>query len=1181
MSLPDDTNTAMEQFPGEPLEDSGPPTIGLDDSGAAGFGSPPAVPTGPPPAPAPAPPGNRFRPPPVPGPAPGTLPFASPTAPAAAPPQAPAAPTLHATADDSMPGVAEFELSGLDSPSLQADLAPGDIDLPQPVTRDSVGLPVPVTTPPPPPIGLDLPAPVTGAPPAPFPGLDLPAPVTGAPAAPVHPPSAFEPPGTGPIDLPAPVELDLPAPVSHGVPPAAPLSANPVGPAPHGYGPGTPDLPVPVDLDLPAPAELNLPTPVQTDLMQPAGMDVRPAGMDMQPAAMDLEPAALGLEPAALDMEPASTGLQPVELDLVEPAHTELRPADLDLQSAEQGLAPVDARGVPLPASGPVAAAAAAAASVGTPGAIPSPSRTPSPAHKSNAGGGGPSRGLMIGLGGVLVLGLVGGGVMYSGILDPIDDPQPSSLNGNGKPSKPVPDGPAIDRSADALAKMALDTPTGYREAIASAEQAADAAGAAEAALLLHFRYGPNIEVAGNGAKLIEPYAAQKDAFVQRVLGLAAIAGGQLDKAEAALVGDDPRTRLYRGWLRIAQDRPADALTEAAAVLTATPDDTAAQVLELAATTATDPAAALTQANIALKSNPGHPGLIEQVIAAGLASGNVAAADTALASLTVDETEGSGYKARVQAWRGNVARASGRYAEAAEQYAKALELQPDNLPVSMDRARTLVAAQKFVDAERVTAGLLRTHGKSADVQLLAAEVAIAGGETDRALEALTTAQKALPKDPRVADLLGQIHALKLEVEQAQKMYAAAREHDATYVDASIHEAQLLANIKRLDDATALLDTAKTAADTDKRTEDAAKLLVAKASLLTAANKRNAAIAALTEALTLVPSDNAAQVQRGIQRIATGEAAEGEADLNAVFERTGGYPGLARPLGYVYLRDNRVDDLETLIASDLNGEKTPSDLVLLGARLRLLQGKVADAKTLIGVALGNNPSDWEGHMLLSEAHIQDLDYPAALTAVEKARPLEPQAELYLQKGRVLEFNGRHDEARPLYYKAVSLDPDAHEARFLYGRALEKSGDFAGAIRELTRVVNAEATKTASWYAEAWMHLGIAQGSVSGSSQAIKSLSKATALNDQLGEAWAELGELYGRDNKHGKAIPALAKAVELGPSNVGWYYNALMNLGRAQNKSGKVSQAKATFKRFLDAAPADHSGRSEARRVLGL
>ena len=244
--------------------------------------------------------------------------------------------------------------------------------------------------------------------------------------------------------------------------------------------------------------------------------------------------------------------------------------------------------------------------------------------------------------------------------------------------------------------------------------------------------------------------------------------------------------------------------------------------------------------------------------------------------------------------------------------------------------------------------MVRSQPNAPETHLLAAEVAIAGGETDNALESLAKVQKALPTDPRVPYMAGQVHALKLEVEDAQKMFTTARERDATFYKATVDEANLLAKVKQLEAATELLGKETTAAEKDGRKKDAASLLVTKAMLVAATGNRTAAIAELTKALSLVSTHNEAQLQRGKLRLQTGDLEEGEADLEAVFERTAGYPGLAAALGRIYLRDNRLEDLEGLLGPELDGENTPAELVTLGARLRLMQGKLAEAKKLIEI-----------------------------------------------------------------------------------------------------------------------------------------------------------------------------------------------------------------------------------------
>jgi predicted Zn-dependent protease len=83
------------------------------------------------------------------------------------------------------------------------------------------------------------------------------------------------------------------------------------------------------------------------------------------------------------------------------------------------------------------------------------------------------------------------------------------------------------------------------------------------------------------------------------------------------------------------------------------------------------------------------------------------------------------------------------------------------------------------------------------------------------------------------------------------------------------------------------------------------LTLAHANLLVETGRKDQAIAVLDAALAADPDDNAAQLRRGVLAIEQGRGAAGRADLIAVFERTGGYPGLVGPLGRLYLRDGEL------------------------------------------------------------------------------------------------------------------------------------------------------------------------------------------------------------------------------------------------------------------------------------
>lgn len=800
------------------------------------------------------------------------------------------------------------------------------------------------------------------------------------------------------------------------------------------------------------------------------------------------------------------------------------------------------------------------------------------------------SRGVLLVAGGLLVVGLAGAGVLYSGILDP-EEPEPAALRGGGKkadpsakpsdgkaPPTPAPGDALAERSAEVLASMAAHTPEAYLATIASAQAAGDAVGAAEASLLLVLAYGPNPARVTEASAWLAPHAKQTAEHVTRVVGLAALVAGDHAAAEAALAGDGSRVRLYRGWLRLAQGRAAEAKTEAEAVLAALPDEVGARHLSLAAQARLDAAASLPAIEAAVAKAP-HPALRALLAATATAEGRVAIARAAVDALDPASTEDPGVRAWILVQRARVDAAQGDLDAAVAGLDQALALVPQVPATQEERIRALVAAKRFNDASSASSTLVRERPDDPEAQLLQAEVAIQSGDGDIALQLLEKLATTRPKDPRVALARGEVHAMRLEVDEGQAAFAAARALDPQDVRPAMGEAVLLSDAKRLPDALAVLEAARTAAEAAGRSRDVAQLWLAKAKLHLKARETNAALAALDQALAAVPTSNEAQLRRGVLRLEAGQAAEGRADLVEVFDRTGGFPGLAAPLGRLYVRDGDFEALERLVGARLRGESTPDELLAMGARLRLHQGRTADARALLELALVRHPADWEAHMLLAQVLILEGNATEALAEIERARPPSPQPELMLQRGKILEFNGRHGDALPEYQRALALDPELDEARFLHGRLLHYNGAHTKAIAELRKVLDAPRAKSAPWYPEVWLNLGVAQEAQGKDDDAIASLEQATTLDPSLGEAWAQAGKFHGDHNRSAKAIAALEKAIEVGPESAHWFANALMDLGRAQAKAGKTADAKATLGRFATLAPADHTSRPEAERLL--
>src|SRR5690606_23283126 len=72
-----------------------------------------------------------------------------------------------------------------------------------------------------------------------------------------------------------------------------------------------------------------------------------------------------------------------------------------------------------------------------------------------------------------------------------------------------VPAGPAEERAAAILARFDEDTPQGYQQATAMLETQGNRVGQAEAALLLHTRYGPDPILVGNAQGLLNGYESE------------------------------------------------------------------------------------------------------------------------------------------------------------------------------------------------------------------------------------------------------------------------------------------------------------------------------------------------------------------------------------------------------------------------------------------------------------------------------------------------------------------------------------------------------------------------------------------------------------------------------------------------------------------------------------------------
>ncbi|MFO7567978.1 MAG: tetratricopeptide repeat protein [Enhygromyxa sp.] len=1017
-------------------------------------------------------------------------------------------------------GVQEFEFDDA-GPSLEL----GDLDLPS-----ATDLPAPVGRP----ADLDSPD---------FTGLDL-----------VD--DGFV--GGDDLDLPAPVapapQPDLPAPVRSG---PSDLPA-PLDDMALDDGLAFDDLPMPAD-DFPAPGVDDFPAPkvdgkndgVELD----DGFDSLPTSADVLPAeAHDLPiPAKAhgGDLPRSADILPTPVETLGLELDL-----------DPDEAPARQ-------------ASGEASAKAAEPAS--------KPANKPTgPAVAAEKPKRDVVRYVVYGVLGLAVI-VVGGGyvAMEMGLFEPEPPPPPMADRGAEEPEPPPPpNGEPSERSEELLAKLDLDTPAAYVQVLTLAADANDQVAEAEAALLLHYRYGPDPERLARAGQLLANYAGAEQPFVRRVEGLGLLASGKLDEALAYFEAEEPRSQLYRAWALLELDRPEEARKAAEAVTAVRANDRAAALAVLQTRFSANPVDGIAAMRHAAAST-NHLALDEALMFAAFAQGRLGEAGELGQKLELGVVS-AGHKAEVLRRRGQIAAAQGRLGEATRLLEQALAAEPTLLAARIDRAELWLQNRDTVSLRAELDVLTREHPGDPAVLELAARFDLQSGRADDARGWLEQLGEAGASNPKVHDILGQAHAFANEVEQARAAFARARELDPLYWQASVHEAELLVRDRQVDAALNLLveqqaSLVDAGAQASARGRRALASVVRQRALIERGRAQlDKALTAAEEAIALDPADNDAQLLRAQLLGELGQRKAHEEALTKLHERTGGYPGLTEPLGKMLLRKGKLDELDALLGDSLDSSDAAVEVLLTGAALRLAQERGEEAKQLAQQVLDRDPTQNRAHLLLGRALLLEGEHARALDEIESARTREGDPEVELWLGQALEYNGRAGEARAHYKRALELDPRNLEAAALLGRLYAYDGASRKAIELLKPVVDAT-----NDYPYAWLAIGLAQGDLNQKEAAVASFQKAQQYDPSLFEAYYQEGRIHNDRNQHSAAVKALQAGVDKAADHAQerQLIDAWRRLGEGYHQLGRRSEAKRALEEYLKLAPANAAGRREVERLL--
>ncbi len=897
------------------------------------------------------------------------------------------------------------------------------------------------------------------------------------------------------------------------------------------------ELPLPAD-DLPIAAD-NLPTPA----------DILPAPIDDLELDLDGEGEATTAHARKPERAPASS--KPTSSGATQPA-IESKPA------AKPGSAP---------------------GRVTKPG---KPEREPKPGNRTRV--------IVYGVLGLFALaGAVGVYGLGQGWFEP-ELPPPVARGAGGGTGAPVepPDTPAgeiAERPEAVLAKLDEDTPAAFVQVVETLAQ--DPVGKAEAALLLHLRYGPDPERLARALEWLTPYAANQEPHVRRVLGLAALAQGLTQGSTApqlaAAFGDDPRARLYASWAALANPAPDLELAASAVeqARSARASDQAAVLTGLEIQLSRDPEQGLAALREHVEDQPNHLRAQVVLLHALVDQGLLAEAAKLGAELPAAPISGA-HKAELLRTRARIAREQGNLGEAARLLEQAAASDEQAIAPLLDRVDLRLASQELGAARAEIEGLLKQHADDPEVLLMAARVDIAAGRQDDAIARVQPLEAAQGMAADMHEQIGNAHALQLKVAEARQAWAKARELDPLHTSATLAEVRLLTKSTQTDQALALLDEQRKALAAHPQASslavrrERATIERLQAELLRSLGRSEDALAAADEALALFEGDNQARLLRAELLAALGQIEAHEQTLEQLHARTGGFPGLTEPLGRMLLRKGKLDELEQLIGTQLDAPEASAEMLLTGAALRLAQNKADQAQVLAQRVLDRDPNQVRAHLLLGRALLAQGEYALALDEIESAQTREGDPEVEIWLGQALEYNARSAEARPHYKRALELEPGNLEASALLGRLYAYEGAAKQALALLEPVVQ----KTDA-YPYAYLAIGIAHRDLGKRDQAVGELQRARELDPTLFEAYYEEGRIHNDRNKHAAAASTLQAGIDNAKDHAQprQLEDAWRRLGDSYYELGRKADAKKAFEEYLKLAAPSAPGRKEVQRLM--
>jgi len=224
-------------------------------------------------------------------------------------------------------------------------------------------------------------------------------------------------------------------------------------------------------------------------------------------------------------------------------------------------------------------------------------------------------------------------------------------------------------------------------------------------------------------------------------------------------------------------------------------------------------------------------------------------------------------------------------------------------------------------------------------------------------------------------------------------------------------------------------------------------------------------------------------------------------------------------------------------------------------------------------LKSDPDDHETLLRLSRCLMEMRQYESPIGYLRRVISIHPDdSRVYSLLGECFQKLGLYGKALENYIRAMELGEDDRETHRTIGDLHYRLEDYGQAIEAYRRAV--EVASVSDFLTHMiWEDIGLAYKELAQFDQAIEAFRKYAELEPEWSDPHRLRGEVYEEMGDLERAIEAYQKAVEIGSR-----YSAYLSLGRAYQKSNRISEARDSYQEALKVSPRGEEARAALFRI---